>query len=147
MAKNPIAPVAPGCTAFGPGFDIGAFAGGFFPKHGGNNVLGGGVLAEYFFCENFGIQGSYGAYATSSTHHQFDGDLVFRAPIRSLCIAPYILAGGGMQSNSSNLGSYHAGAGIEAHLGSFNIFADGAYHWVANDQNATIVRLGVKFPL
>ena len=120
-----------------------------FPRHGGEDVAGGGVLAEYFFTENIGLQGSYGLFATSSEHHQFDGSLVLRAPIKSLCIAPYVLAGGGVGSNGSTRGDYHVGAGIEARFGAANcmgVFADGTYHFATGDDtDFTIARLGVKF--
>ena len=115
-----------------------------------DNVLGGGVLGEYFFNQYIGIQGSYGIYATSSEHHQFDGSLVLRYPITSLCIAPYVMAGGGYSTNSDSQGDIHVGGGIEARLESLNclgIFADGAYHFSEDDdQDFTIVRLGVKLP-
>ncbi len=144
-------PMAPTCDAFGPGLDFGLFGGGFIPKSGGNDALGGGALAEYFFTENFGIQGSYGAYATNTTHHQFDADLILRAPIRSLCIAPYLMVGGGFSTNSETVGDWHVGGGIEAHfaaLKNINFFADGAYHFHSEDAlNFTLVRLGIKFHL
>ena len=140
-----------GCDCFAPGFALGVFGGAFLPTHGSDSALGGGVLAEYFFTENFGIQGTYGIYDTHSQHHQFDGSFILRAPIRSLCIAPYLMAGGGLATNGTTRGDYHVGAGIEARfssLGCMGIFADGAYHFAANDgADFTVVRLGVKFPL
>ena len=151
-SKNPKAPMAPqptGCECFAPGFALGAFGGGFLPEDGNeDDVLGGGVLAEYFFNEYIGIQGSYGIYATSSEHHQFDGSLILRYPITSICVAPYLIAGGGFSTNSDQEGDFHVGAGIEARIESLNclgIFADGAYHF-ADDGDFTIVRLGVKLP-
>jgi hypothetical protein len=149
--KNPLPPAPVGCECFAPGFAIGAFAGGFLPEGGSeDDVLGGGVLGEYFFNEYIGIQGSYGIYATSSEHHQFDGSLVLRYPITSLCIAPYVLAGGGFSTNAETSGDFHVGGGIEARFESLNclgIFADGAYHFAEDDhEDFTIVRLGVKLP-
>jgi len=145
-----VAPIAPeGCTAFAPGGAFGAFVGGFLPSKGGDDVLGGGVLGEYFFTENLGVQGSYGVYATNSEHHQFDGSLVLRAPIKSICVAPYILAGGGLSTNATTRGDYHVGAGIDARFSSLHnigIFADGAYHFASEGSDFTVVRLGVKFP-
>lgn len=148
-AKSPVPVAATGCECFAPGFAIGIFGGGMFPRHGDNDVAGGGVLGEYFFTEYFGIQGTYGVYATSSEHHQFDGSLILRAPIKSLCIAPYIMAGGGVSTNSTTNGDYHVGAGVEARFTSLNcmgIFADGAYHFAADHgEDFTIARMGVKF--
>jgi hypothetical protein len=138
-----------GCDCFAPGFSMGVFGGGMFPQHGGDNVAGGGVLAEYFFTENFGFQTSYGMYATSSEHHQIDGSFILRAPIKDLCIAPYLMAGGGVGTNASTRGDYHAGVGIEARFASLNcmgLFADGAYHFASGSDNDFIMaRIGVKF--
>ncbi len=151
--KNPkgpvMAPPPPSCDCFGPGLTtLGVFGGVIFPQSADDDSGGGGVLAEYFFTENIGIQGSYGVYATNSEHHQFDGSLVLRAPIRSLCIAPYALVGGGYSTNSNNNGTWHAGGGIDVRLDSWNcagVFADGIYYW-SDDSDHTIVRLGVKIP-
>lgn len=149
-SKNPKAPVMPdpGCQCFAPGAAFGLFGGAILPSsgRGDDDSLGGGVLAEYFFTENIGLQGSYGAYATNSEHHAFDASLVLRAPIKSLCIAPYILAGGGYSVDGTSEGNFHAGGGLDVRFSScVGLFADGAYHW-ANDGDYTIVRLGVKFP-
>jgi hypothetical protein len=153
-APKGVAPVAPlGCECFAPGFAVGAFAGGLMVDGAGDedNVLGGGVLAEYFFNQYVGIQGSYGVFATGAEHHEFNGALVLRYPITSLCVAPYVLAGGGYSVNSDDKSSYFVGAGIEARFESLNclgIFADGAYHFAEDsaDEDYTIVRLGVKLP-
>lgn len=151
IAKNPKAPVLPPptCECFAPGAAFGFFGGAAFDN--GRNIddsLGGGVLAEYFFTENIGIQGSYGAYATDSTLHNFDASLILRAPIKSLCIAPYAMAGGGVVTDGTTDGSFHAGGGLDVRFMSscVGLFADGAYHWAANGGDYTLVRLGVKFP-
>ena len=148
-----VQPVAPNddCTCFGPGWAFGAFGGALFPSHNGNAVGGGGVLGEYFFTENIGFQGDYGVYATHSQHHQFDGDLIVRFPIKTCCIAPYLMAGGGFSTNAQQQGDFNAGAGIEARFRSFHcmgVFIDGAYHFHGSntDRDFTVARLGVKFP-
>lgn len=150
IAKNPKAPVLPPpptCECFAPGAAFGFFGGALLPNgRGADDALGGGVLAEYFFTENIGIQGSYGVYATDSEHHAFDASLVLRAPIKSLCLAPYVLAGGGYSVNGTSEGNYHVGGGLDYRFNNCTgIFADGAYHW-ANEGDYTIVRLGVKIP-
>ena len=141
---------------FGTGWDIGIFGGGLLPRHQDgdfNNSGGGGALAEYFFTENIGIQVSYGAYAAEGTTHVINGDLVLRAPIQSICVAPYLLLGGGMNVDGVKQGEYHAGVGIEARFKSMNnigIFVDGTYNWHSSsnrDRDFTLVRLGVKFHL
>lgn len=149
IAKNPKAPVLPPptCECFAPGAAIGVFGGAILPDgRGDDDALGGGVLAEYFFTENIGLQGSYGVYATDSEHHAFDASLVLRAPIKSLCLAPYVLAGGGYSVNGTSEGNWHVGGGLDYRFNNCTgIFADGAYHW-ANEGDYTIVRLGVKIP-
>ncbi len=151
-AGKAVQPVAPevGCNAFESKFALGVFGGAILPSGDrGGDALGGGVLGEYFFCPNFGVQMSYGLYATDKEHHQFDGSLVFRYPITSLCIAPYVFTGGGYSTNSVQGGDIHVGGGLEARFTSINnlgVFADGAYHFSDNG-DFTIVRLGVKFPL
>lgn len=147
-----VTPPAPSCTWFDPGLKLGVFGGGFIPiddDFNGGDALGGGVLAEYFFCKNFGIEVGYGAYATDSTEHLFDASLVARYPIESLCIAPYLLVGGGLTTNGSTDGNYHVGGGIEAHLtNNMGIFADGKYHFEENDKSDfVLVRVGLKFRL
>ncbi|CAN5757098.1 hypothetical protein BH11VER1_BH11VER1_25250 [soil metagenome] len=147
-AVQPIAPEV-GCNAFESKLAFGVFGGAILPSDDGEDALGGGVLGEYFFTPYIGVQGSYGIYATDKEHHQFDGSIVLRYPITSLCIAPYILAGGGYSTNSEQGGDIHVGGGLEARFTSLNnlgVFADGAYHFSDNG-DFTIVRLGVKFPL
>jgi len=139
-----------GCDCFAPGAAFGVFGGGIFPKEDGADAAGGGVLFDYFFTEYIGFQGSYGLFATSSEHHQFDGSLVLRAPITSLCVAPYMMGGAGMSVNGDNNTDYHLGAGIEARFASMDcmgLFVDGTYHFAANDQDSdfTVGRVGVKF--
>lgn len=152
-AKAPVQPAPVGCECFAPGvFTLGVFGGGALPSDGDrDDGLGGGALFEYFFTENIGLQASYGAYAPNPVHHVYGADLVVRFPIDSLCIAPYILGGGGAVSNGSTGGYWDAGLGIDVRLPSWNcagIFADAAYHWSAGDnEDFTLIRLGVKFPL
>ncbi len=144
-AVQPYAPQTINCWA--PGFTMGAFAGGLFPSHRDSGVAGGGILGEYFWTENFGLQGSYGVYATNSAHHQFDGSFIARAPMGN--IAPYIMAGGGVGLNGSAHGDFHAGGGIEARMPDMDclgLFLDGNYHFASGSRtDFTLVRLGVKF--
>lgn len=146
----------PEIPCFGPGFEFGFFGGGFLPRNksdGLDNALGGGALAEYFFNENFGIQVSYGTYATRSAQHLFNADLILRAPIHSICLAPYLMVGGGYQVDGEKLGEYHAGIGLEYNIKSMQnlrVFTDGAYYWHKSDNHDsdfTLVRIGVKFRL
>jgi virulence family protein len=146
---QPMAPI--GCECFAPGFALGIFGAGILPDGEGDDALGGGVLAEYFFTENIGIEGSYGLFATDSEHHEFDAALVLRFPITDICIAPYIMGGAGYSTNSEEAWTLFAGGGIDVRLPDMDcmaIFADGAYHWSEDDDSDfTLVRVGLKFPL
>jgi len=147
--KGPVAPLPPaGCNCFAPGAAVGIYGAAIIED--GDSALGGGILAEYFFTENFGLQGSYGAFNTDSTHHEFDAALIARFPIKSICVAPYGMVGGGFSTNSSTRGNYFVGGGIEARIAAakcLGIFADGAYHFsTGSEPDFTLVRLGVKFP-
>lgn len=152
-SKNPKAPVLPppapvGCDAFAPGFALAPFAGLILPDVG-DNELGGGIAAEYFFSEFIGIQGSYAVFATESEHHAFDANLVLRVPIKSACIAPYALVGGGYSTNSVQEANVHVGGGIDVRipsLGGKGLFADGVYYFPEDTEEYTIVRLGLKIP-
>lgn len=152
-SKNVVQPqAAVGCDCFAPGAAIGINGTGIiFDGNSDDNALGGGVLAEYFFTEIVGVQGSYNLLATDKEHHEFDAALVLRFPITSICLAPYIMGGGGYATNSFDSWNVFAGAGLELRLPEVNcmaIFADGAYHWADDDgADFTLVRLGVKFPL
>src|SRR6187402_3204724 len=55
------------------------------------DAAGGGIAADYFFTENFGLEGSYAAFGTDSVVHQISGSIVLRFPIKSICLAPYVL--------------------------------------------------------
>ncbi|HSI62483.1 MAG TPA: outer membrane beta-barrel protein [Candidatus Saccharimonadia bacterium] len=151
-AKTVVPPPVPvGCDCFAPGFALGIFGAGILPDSEEDDALGGGVLAEYFFNEYIGVQGSYALFATDSEHHEYDAALVLRYPIKSICVAPYVMGGAGYGANSDENWNWFAGAGIEARIQSMNclgIFADGAYHWGEDESgDFTIVRIGVKFPL
>ena len=142
---QPVRPLSADC--FSPGAAIGIFGSGML---GGDGAPGGGAVAEYFFSDHLGLQASYGIFATDSEHHEIDAAFLLRFPIPSLCVAPYVMAGGGLGTNASSGGNVFAGAGIEARFESMDnlgIFADGAYHWADGDApDYTIVRLGVKVP-
>jgi len=141
-------PPAPTCDWFAPGAKFGGFFGGLIPESGGDSGVGGGLLAEYFFCENFGLEGSSSVYGTDSAHWQFDLAFVARYPMKNHCWAPYLLAGGGYHVNADNGWNWLVGGGVEAHLrGNMSAFADGAWHFGEGDSDFTLVRLGLKFRL
>jgi hypothetical protein len=145
--------IAPGCECFTPGFNLGIYGAGIIFDGDDNppNSLGGGASIDYFFTRNIGLEGSYTILATPAEHHEFDGALVVRFPIDSLCLAPYVMGGGGYTVNSDNSWNWFAGAGFDWRLPNVNcmgIFADGAYHWAEDsDDNFVLIRVGLKFKL
>lgn len=152
-AKNPKAPVAPapppaGCGCFGAGSTFDVFGGAYIPS-AGDTALGGGLGWNYFFSRNVGIDVNYGIYATNSEHHEIDANLVLRAPIDSLCLAPYLLVGGGFATNSVNRGGVQVGGGLDLRIPSascLGVFAEGLYHFSSEDPDYTTVRLGLRIP-
>lgn len=149
-AKGPVLPPpAPTCGCFGPGLSVDAFAGAIFNRNGGDGDLGGGLGLNYFFNRNLGFNASYSVYDTSSQHHEIDGNLVLRFPIDSICVAPYVLAGGGYSTNGTSGGNYDAGGGLDIRFSPtscIGVFAEGSYHWAASGDDYTLVRLGVRIP-
>ncbi|MCC6881485.1 MAG: outer membrane beta-barrel protein [Verrucomicrobiales bacterium] len=144
--KNP--PVPTGCSCFDPGFELGAYFGASFSDKDGDE-LGGGVTASYFFTQNLGVELNYGVFAYESQHHVINANVVYRMPIPDLCIAPYVMVGGGLLTNSATDGLFDVGGGIEARfdsLGCIGIFVDATYNWVEDDRDFTLVRGGVRFP-
>jgi len=148
-AKGPVLPPpAPTCGCFGPGLSIDVGAAGILGRDG-EDAIGGTFGVNYFFSRNIGIQGNYSLLATDSEHHEFDGHLVLRAPIDSICIAPYALLGGGYSTNGTSGGNYSAGGGLDIRFSPTScvgLFAEGTYHWASSGSDYTLVRLGVRIP-
>jgi len=144
------APAPLGCDCFAPGAAFGIYGAWINPDNE-DDAFGGGLLGEYFFTENIGIQGSYSLLATDSEHHEYDAALIARFPIEDICLAPYVMGGVGYAANSEEAWNVFAGAGLELRIPDVNclgIFADGAYHWSEDeDADFVLIRLGVKFPL
>jgi hypothetical protein len=85
-----------------------------------------------------------------SAIHAFTASVVIRYPIQSACIAPYILAGGGVHADSETQGTAHLGAGIDIRLMKWScagFFADARYTWADDTDNYTIVRAGFRINL
>ena len=151
-----VAPSAPASQpVFGPGWHFGAHALFLTPDADiADDVWGGGLNLDYFFNSNVGVQvsGSWADPGTDEVWHNYTADLVLRAPIESLHIAPYIFGGCGaiLEDSSDFLG--RAGAGIEIRpSANFGIFADWSYSFPGgggsdNDiEDYQMVRMGLKF--
>lgn len=133
---------------------------GLFRDHG----FGGGVGLNYFFSRNIGL-GVDAAWldakespitgSTSSGRravHNFSGSLIFRMPIDSACLAPYVYAGGGAAVDGDQWATAHAGAGIEYRIKpqSFGVFIDGRWTYLGDrygheDLNYATARAGFRF--
>ena len=146
-------------------FDIfGAYSDGNGQNHAGifqDNAFGGGIGINYFFHRNLGV----GLDATwlygeenpqvdkdnETTLHNFTGSLIFRFPIDSACIAPYLFVGGGFHVDGEQWASGHAGGGLEYRIvpQKVGIFVDARYTYFGDrfgygDQSQVGARAGVR---
>ncbi len=116
-----------------------------------DDALGGGLSFGYFFSEYAGIEADATWLATDSVMHHFTGSLVLRYPIKSACIAPYVLVGGGYETDSVQQGTWHVGGGVDIRLGHSGncpgIFADARYTWTEDEEEFTVIRAGLRFNL
>jgi hypothetical protein len=137
------------CACFdGNTANVSVFAAGLISDSGDElgDSLGGGLAMNYFFTENFGLEGSYAAFSTDTVVHQISGSLILRMPIKSICLAPYLLVGGSYHTDSVNQGTAHVGAGLDYRFANcVGIFADGQYNWAEDTSDYVTVRGGVRF--
>ncbi|MCB1234317.1 MAG: hypothetical protein KDM91_04525, partial [Verrucomicrobiae bacterium] len=99
------------------------------------------------FTENVGVELSYAVLAFDSEEHVITGNLVYRMPLKDLCIAPYLLVGGGLLTNSATDGLFDVGGGLDIRfdsMGCLGLFADATYNWVDGDRDFTLIRSGVR---
>lgn len=148
--KNPVEknPIPVGCSCFGTGFEFSGFVAGAIPDSG-DGEIGGGVALGYFFTENVGVEASYTVAAFDSEEHILTANVVYRMPIKDLCIAPYVLLGGGVLTNGSTDGLWDLGGGLDIRFDSWGcvgIFVDATYNWVDGDRDFTLIRGGVRIP-
>ena len=151
-----VTPPAPstGEVLFGSGFHFGGHALFLTPDADrGHDTWGGGVNFDYFFDPHVGIQlsGAWADPGTSEVWHNYTADLVLRAPIESMHLAPYIFVGGGaiVEDGAQILG--RAGVGIEFRPSrNFGVFADWVYNFPGGGgghddiEDYQMVRMGVK---
>jgi Outer membrane protein beta-barrel domain len=153
--KNPpqeiVVPAVCDCFNAGPVFSI--YGAGIIPDGDGilDDGLGGGLSLGYFVNENFGLEVDATWLDNDSLIHNLTASAVFRFPIKPACIAPYVFAGGGLETDSVNQGVYHVGAGIDIRLGDGptcpGIFVDARYTFADKTQDYTIVRAGFRINL
>ena len=115
-------------------------------KNGG----GGGLGLNYFFCRYAGL--GIDASGDTVAHGLFDstGSLILRYPLElgSVCLAPYVLGGGGVQTGSgSTVGIWHAGGGVEFRVTpKIGVYGEGRYTWAKeHNEESSQARLGLRF--
>ena len=109
--------------------------------------FGGGIGVNYFFTRFLGVGVSGNVY-DGGVHGVWnvDASVIARYPLElgTICIAPYALAGGGVQTDGLTAGSWHAGGGLEWRATpSFGIFGEGRYTWSENN-DAAAARVGIR---
>lgn len=111
--------------------------------------FGGGLGVNYFFTRNIGVGVDGSLRDADSALWTASVSLIARFPIESdsLCLAPYVLVGGGVQTNGSIDGEFHAGGGLEFRLpAGIGLFTEGRYFWAGhNDQVQARVGLRIVF--
>jgi hypothetical protein len=152
----PPPPPAPLCFEAGE-FTVDGFFGGAYGQDtvydGIGDGYGGGVGFNYFLTEMFGVTARYFAFDNDapggSVEHDISFSGVVRFPIESLCIAPYIMGGGGVITNGATKGTAHVGGGLDWRFAErLGLFADGRYTWLGsgkNDYASFNVGLRMKF--
>ena len=110
--------------------------------------FGGGLGVNYFFTRYLGA-GVSGNVFDGGVHGVWntDASLIARYPLElgTFCLAPYILAGGGLQANGTTTGSWHAGGGLEWRATpQIGVFGEGRYTWAEDNDSAT-ARVGLRF--
>jgi hypothetical protein len=111
--------------------------------------FGGGLGINYFFTRYIGIGADAMIYDGDAPGvWQFSGSLIARFPLElgGLCLAPYILGGGGYHSGASDSGTYHAGGGLEFRVvpEKLGLYLESRYTWVANTDDNFQARAGVR---
>ncbi len=114
---------------------------------GYSDGLGGGIGVNYFFMRYVGV-GVDGNIFDGDVNGvwNFTGSLILRYPIDSICLAPYIFGGGGVQTDGTTGGTAHAGGGLEYRVvpHKIGIYAEGRYTWAENSNDSAQARIGVR---
>jgi len=147
-AKDPIPLQPENCFYAGESFlDIfGVYAdpeGG--DDQGYEDSIGGGLGLGHFFTEYLGARGRAYWWDGGSAVHSINADLILRAPIQSLCIAPYIYGGVGGAFDSTNQFTQHVGGGLEMRLtGRVGVFADYSRTFADDTGDWNLYSLGMR---
>jgi hypothetical protein len=145
VQEMPPAPL--GCEAFNGGWALSGYGLFLTPDAEYDDTFGGGIAAEYFFNPYFGLSGlAQWAEHDDTVGHNYAVDAVLRYPITSICVAPYLFAGGGVHTNSATESIGRAGVGLDWRFyQNSGLFVDWTYTFPGGDiEDYQIVRLGVK---
>lgn len=116
-----------------------------------DSSLGGGLGVTSYLNSYLGFSGNaYWWHDGDSQVTSISGSMILRYPIRSLCVAPYLIGGVGGHFNSVNQWTSHVGAGIEIRVPSVSclgIFADGTYNFADETEDYLMFRLGARIHL
>jgi hypothetical protein len=110
--------------------------------------VGGGLGVNYFFLRYVGVGVDGNIYdGNAGGVWSFSTSIIGRFPIDSVCLAPYVLAGGGYTVDGESSGTWHVGGGLEYRVvpNKVGIYGEGRYVWGGNDNNTAQARLGVRF--
>ena len=112
---------------------------------GYEDSIGGGIGLGHFFTEYLGARGRAYWWDGGSAVHSVNADLILRAPIQSLCIAPYLYGGLGGAFNGTNQFTQHLGAGLEMRLtGRLGVFADYSHTFADETGDWNLYSLGLR---
>ena len=114
-----------------------------------DDAFGGGIALNCFWNRYFGftLEGNWNEGTTEgSALHSVSGLLVVRAPIEgTLCLAPYVFAGGGGHFDSKNQASGQVGGGVEIRVSDkIGVFGDGRAVFADGDTPG-LFRLGLRW--
>ena len=116
---------------------------------GNSDGFGGGLGVNYFFMRHLGV-GIDTNLRDGGNNTLFDATarLIARFPLElgSVCLAPYLFAGGGVEAGGGTVGTGHVGGGLEWRATpSFGVFGEGRYTWAGGPNDAAQARLGIRF--
>lgn len=111
--------------------------------------FGGGIGLTRYTNSYLGFStGVYWWDDGESTVHSVTGSVLFRYPVRSMCVAPYLITGFGGHFDSVNQLTAHAGVGLEIRVPSIKnmgVFVEGTYNWTDATENYAVFRLGTRY--
>lgn len=130
-------------------FQIDGFYSGFVGSRGSRlgTGSGGGFGFNFIFARYFGLGYEAAWYSNQGTaqHMPLGGNFIFRYPICSLNLAPYVLVGGGAGWNGTTIGYGNVGGGLEYRVtNNIGLFVDGRYLY-GGSGNVANIRSGLRF--